>query len=594
VIGTVAASDPDAGQTLKYSITGGNAENTFSIDPVTGRLYLTNSQYDFVADVTYFLVVEVIDNGAPARKNSAQITVQVKAVNHAPVLNDQVFNLSYEKPPVRYIGQINAYDPDPGQLLYYTISSDDQTFIINNASGEIYLNNNDFTLYDDEIFTLTVDVSDNGNPVQHKTAQVTIKYIYADNFVYIDPENINDPLENGSYTHPFDSWNDITWEMNYAYLQKSNTVCEIEMLNILANNISIGSYGNGNKPVIRSKTKDFLIRAYNGQDIAITNLVIEAPEAVSCVYFFGSDSYNITVENCEFTNALNAIKITGGYNFNVSYNKFENLDNGLVIYSKNNKIYYNLFIDNASAINLNGDYSVDQIINNVFYENKEGVICHVNSTLSLYNNIFYFGTFEGLAFSVRQNNFSSNHNLFYPDMAGLVIISDKTFNSFGEYQNAGTNDRNSFIDDPLFVDVEKYDFSVSITSPVIDAGILYQQEYDYIGTPVPIGDLPDIGAVESKASVSVNETDDPENHLIVYPNPSTGNFTLKISANELYKKGIIRITSLTGKTIFCHSFNSGEGEFLFDNTAPVLERGYYLITMELDSKNSFVGKLVIL
>jgi len=595
VIGRVAASDPDAGQTLKYSITEGNTGNIFSINAGTGQLYLTNDQIDFVTDITYVITVSVVDDGTPGMSGSNQITIQIKALNHPPDFNNQVMNVAYEKPLVVHIGKISAHDPDPGQVLHYTLATVDSNFMIDNATGDVYLNNTDLFLSENTTFYLSINVSDNGNPSCNTTAQLIINYIYKGDFIYIDPENINDPVENGSYAHPFDSWKDVTWTADYAYLQKANTICEIDALNIMANKVSISSYGSGNKPVIKSATDNFFIRAYNAQDIKITNLIIDAPNALSCMYFFGSDCYNVTIRNCEIRNSKSAVKVTSGYNFSFYGNKFANLESGLDLYSKNNKIYYNLFINNTLAVKFNGDYSNDEIINNVFYSNSEGIESLIDNKLSLYNNIFYFEELKGLAFATNEKDFTSDHNVFFPDFAGLVRINERSFNNFGEYQNLGLADKNSFVNDPQFVDTENDDFSVSLESPVIDAGIEYQQEVDYFGTPVPIGDMPDIGAVESKTSATGIKTFEPENQLILYPNPSDGTFTLKIPHHELFKKGLIRINTLTGKTVYSRDFYSGEENGLhFDNAGPVLEKGYYLLHIELDSKTFSVEKLVIL
>ena len=43
VVGTVAASDPDAGDTLSYAITGGNTGGAFAINATTGQITVNNS-----------------------------------------------------------------------------------------------------------------------------------------------------------------------------------------------------------------------------------------------------------------------------------------------------------------------------------------------------------------------------------------------------------------------------------------------------------------------------------------------------------------------------------------------------------------------
>ena len=81
-VGTVTASDPDAGQTLFFSITGGNTNSAFSIDGTTGEITVNNSsQLDFETIPQYVLTVTATDDGPDMLSDSALITIDVDNFN---------------------------------------------------------------------------------------------------------------------------------------------------------------------------------------------------------------------------------------------------------------------------------------------------------------------------------------------------------------------------------------------------------------------------------------------------------------------------------------------------------------------------------
>jgi len=77
VVGTVVASDPDAGQTLSYSITAGNPAGAFAF--VGNQLQVANAAV-LTSTGTYALTVQVQDNGTPSLSSSATVTVTVTPV----------------------------------------------------------------------------------------------------------------------------------------------------------------------------------------------------------------------------------------------------------------------------------------------------------------------------------------------------------------------------------------------------------------------------------------------------------------------------------------------------------------------------------
>lgn len=91
----LVASDPDAGQTLSYSITGGNTNTTFAINPTTGQLTVANSAaLNYEVTPSYALTVQVADTGTPPLSSSAIITVTITNVNELTATVSAQNNLS--------------------------------------------------------------------------------------------------------------------------------------------------------------------------------------------------------------------------------------------------------------------------------------------------------------------------------------------------------------------------------------------------------------------------------------------------------------------------------------------------------------------
>ncbi len=84
VVGTVAASDVDAGQSKAYTITAGNDDSKFAIDSTTGEITVVGGLDHEVAD-SYNLTVQVADDGSPSLSDTATITIGVNDLNEAPV-----------------------------------------------------------------------------------------------------------------------------------------------------------------------------------------------------------------------------------------------------------------------------------------------------------------------------------------------------------------------------------------------------------------------------------------------------------------------------------------------------------------------------
>lgn len=131
-----------------------------------------------------------------------------------------------------------------------------------------------------------------------------------DTAVHIDPTNTSDISQDGTIDHPFDSFEPIVWANNTTYVIKRGTIIETDELRITASNVVLASYGDGDRPVIRSTatvidgTVSNAISIENEIDITIRDLVIDAPDAESSVHFAGISSGQLTIINCVFRNSI--------------------------------------------------------------------------------------------------------------------------------------------------------------------------------------------------------------------------------------------------------------------------------------------------
>ena len=493
----------------------------------------------------------------PALKVTTKTPVVPVKVNQPPVIANQTFSVQ-EPGFSSLIGTIVAKDPDAAQSLTYSINSGNTSglFTLNPKTGQLSARNEIFgplaTTY-----KLEIKVTDNAEVPLSSIATIIITAVGNSSTVYIDPGNTNDPYSNGSKNHPFSSWINVSWKEGYSYLQKCGTTANVANLKLGANFITISSYGEGSKPVIQSTTTSYLISGFEKSGIRISNLVLEAEKSAGCIYFLGSTSDSIIVENCVIKENTNAIKVVDASKLVIRYNRISSEQEGIFSTATNNSIYYNIFESCNSAVNIMSNSASAEIFNNVFANNMNAVSV-TYATLTLYNNIFYLSDDKQSALTQGTGKLNSDNNIYYPEQQGFITIAGKKYSTLDEVQKELKVDLKSFTSDPQFKDMLNNDYSLLSSSPAINSGRNVNQIKDMTGNKVPIFSATDIGAFEFTGNVEKKNIDPvvEERTLKIYPNPSSGPCMIEIMLDESsWDKGYnfniseLVVSDITGKVV---------------------------------------------
>ncbi len=138
VVGSVPATDPDAGDPLTWAIVGGNTAGAFVINPANGQLTVANSAaLNFETTPTFNLAVRVQDAGGAF--DTAAETISLADQNEAPTANNAVFSVDEDAGSGTSVGIITGSDPDAGDTRIWSILSGNTNgaFVLKAATGEL-------------------------------------------------------------------------------------------------------------------------------------------------------------------------------------------------------------------------------------------------------------------------------------------------------------------------------------------------------------------------------------------------------------------------------------------------------------------------
>jgi len=174
-VGDVNTSDPE-GNTVTYSIVGGDPNTQFAINSATGVITVAKATINYEATPQFLLSVKAQDNGSPANSRTQTITVNIANLNEAPAfLAPTTFTISENRPVGQFVGDVNTADPE-GNTVTYSITGGDPNaqFAINSATGVITIAKATINFEATPQFLLSVKAQDNGSPANSRTQTITV------------------------------------------------------------------------------------------------------------------------------------------------------------------------------------------------------------------------------------------------------------------------------------------------------------------------------------------------------------------------------------------------------------------------------------
>lgn len=185
---------------------------------------------------------------------------------------------------------------------------------------------------------------------------------YGQDTVYIDPANTSDPAQDGSLSHPYDSWDDLSLSDNTVYLFKRGEVIEVSERAVLdyLNDVTLGAYGEGNKP--RISTSSVFVKGC--ENLFMEDLDIFAGGSHCIEFTHNHRSRNVRIDNCKIHSPTNWE--VDAYNYGIS----AGADYLTIIDSEIYDIYRDgLYFDHATNIEVINSYIHD--VNQRFFDTPD-------------------------------------------------------------------------------------------------------------------------------------------------------------------------------------------------------------------------------
>ncbi|GAA5480858.1 cadherin domain-containing protein [Haloferula sargassicola] len=182
-VGTIVPRKAHGGNSLAYTISGGNPAGAFAIHPSTGSLRVANaSAIDYEAlstqwddPATIELFVTITDAANPSLNETIRVVVTVQDLNEAPqIVGGPIIAFSRTRPGAEIL-DLQGTDPDRFDFITYSIAggNDDGVFGIDPTTGSLHFEKL-LDLETEASFPLTLRASDQREPVLHTDVGVTV------------------------------------------------------------------------------------------------------------------------------------------------------------------------------------------------------------------------------------------------------------------------------------------------------------------------------------------------------------------------------------------------------------------------------------
>ena len=182
-VGTVMATDADATATTyqDWTITGGNTNSAFAIDPDTGELTVnTSSELDTETTPSYSLSITVSDGANTATAETVTININDLNDNTPIITPSQSFDIDEASANGTSLGTVAATDADATATTYQdwsiTGGNTNNAFAIDPSTGELTVNTSSELDYESGtiLYTLSLTVSDGATTSSAETVTINI------------------------------------------------------------------------------------------------------------------------------------------------------------------------------------------------------------------------------------------------------------------------------------------------------------------------------------------------------------------------------------------------------------------------------------
>lgn len=178
--------------------------------------------------------------------------------------------------------------------------------------------------------------------------------------IHLDPTNTNDPNEDGSTAHPYDSFSDVTFVSGNEYLVARGTSMSLsQAIVITTDDITIGAYGTGSDPIITStgtSSSSGRVFTLRGTPVTLQDLELVSPLNADAVVYIGAGKVDATILRCDLSGATRGMQ---SYNNPGSVEVYDSTihdtgDDGVFFLATKNVLF-----DGCHIYNVNLNYFVD-------------------------------------------------------------------------------------------------------------------------------------------------------------------------------------------------------------------------------------------
>ena len=111
-VGILAATDPDANQSLRYLLSGGDDQDLFTVSINGAITTAPGVTLDFEDRETYTIDVTVVDNGSPPLSDSGTVTIRIFDLDEPAVIEQSQLTISEDAAPGTIVSQLTLSDPE--------------------------------------------------------------------------------------------------------------------------------------------------------------------------------------------------------------------------------------------------------------------------------------------------------------------------------------------------------------------------------------------------------------------------------------------------------------------------------------------------